>query len=285
LGAQVRRTYTVPTSGLYNIIAVGAGGGVGADGSFPGGLGAEIGGTFSLSAGETLQIAVGGVGLDNGGGGGGSFVVGPGVTPLVIAGGGGGGPNGIHLPASDTHGGDATGPMAAGGLGGGAAASDSAGGGGGLLTDGVSGGNLIIGPVTTFGGQGGKSFTDLAAGGDAYVPTGTYPLITPSPVPSGGFGGGGGGSTAGGGGGGYSGGEGGDSFLGGSGDGGTSFDGGISPFFVLGFERGDGYVTITAVSSAPEPSSLVLMGGCLAGFLAIRQRTKQRDERGSSDAG
>ena len=57
---------------------------------FEGGRGAEISGNFSLSAGETLQIAVGGVGADEAGGGG-SFVVGPpGKTLLVIAGGGGG---------------------------------------------------------------------------------------------------------------------------------------------------------------------------------------------------
>ena len=59
-----------------------------------GGQNAQIGGIMTLTAGEVLQIAVGGMG------GllrawrrwrGGSFVVGPGNTPLVIAGGGGGG--------------------------------------------------------------------------------------------------------------------------------------------------------------------------------------------------
>ena len=44
---------------------------------------------FSLTAGEILQVAVGGAGSDMQGfgsaGGGGSFVVGPGNTPLVIA--------------------------------------------------------------------------------------------------------------------------------------------------------------------------------------------------------
>jgi hypothetical protein len=86
-------TYTMPTTGLCQIAAFGAQG----DGSTsaivgPGGLGAEIGGDFNLTAGEALQIAVGGVGLTGTlGGGGGSFVVGPGNNPLVIAGGGGGG--------------------------------------------------------------------------------------------------------------------------------------------------------------------------------------------------
>src|SRR5260370_26433143 len=95
--------FTVPTTDTYQILAFGAQGGGATVGSLigVGGGGAEIGGHFSLTAGETLQIAIGGAGGDNGGGGGGSFVVGPGNTPLVIAGGGGGGgffSNGVELP-------------------------------------------------------------------------------------------------------------------------------------------------------------------------------------------
>jgi Glycine rich protein len=95
--------FTVPATGTYQIIAFGAQGG---SGGFPvcvaiscsglGGRGAEIGGNFILTAGEILQLAVGGAGADSpsggGGGGGGSFVVGSDNTPLVIAGGGGGVP-------------------------------------------------------------------------------------------------------------------------------------------------------------------------------------------------
>jgi hypothetical protein len=57
-----------------------------------GGGGAEIGGDFSLTAGETLGIFVGGAGGSaiKGGGGGGSFVIQPVSAKLVIAGGGGG---------------------------------------------------------------------------------------------------------------------------------------------------------------------------------------------------
>jgi hypothetical protein len=88
-------TFTVPTTGSYQILAFGAQSGNGFfNGIGAGGRGAEIGGDFRLTAGETLQIAVGGKGSDEGAGGaggGGSFVVGPGNTPLVIAGGGGGG--------------------------------------------------------------------------------------------------------------------------------------------------------------------------------------------------
>jgi hypothetical protein len=82
----------VPTTDTYQILASGAQGGNLTSGGTGGGLGAEIGGDFSLAAGEILQIAVGGLGMPGAeaDGGGGSFVVGPGNTPLVIAGGGSG---------------------------------------------------------------------------------------------------------------------------------------------------------------------------------------------------
>jgi hypothetical protein len=89
--------FTVRTTDTYQILAFGAQGGSGniGTGIGIGGPGAEIGGDFTLIAGETLQIAVGGAGGNGigsgGGGGGGSFVVGPGNMALVIAGGGGGG--------------------------------------------------------------------------------------------------------------------------------------------------------------------------------------------------
>src|SRR5689334_2806411 len=99
--------FTVPATDTYRILAFGAQGGNsgpftdgGATGM--GGRGAEIAGDFSLTAGEALQIAVGGAGeggTGGGGGGGGSFVVGPGNTPLVIAGGGGGGGSVLVGPA------------------------------------------------------------------------------------------------------------------------------------------------------------------------------------------
>ena len=83
-------TFTVPTTDTYQILAFGAQGGGGPLLFGAGGLGAEIGGDFSLTVGEILQIAVGGAGMtgEGGGGGGGSFVVGQGNMPLVIAGGG-----------------------------------------------------------------------------------------------------------------------------------------------------------------------------------------------------
>jgi hypothetical protein len=63
-------TFTVPATGNYQILAFGAQGG----NSEPmGGLGAEIGGTFSLTADVILQIAVGGAGRSGFGGGGGQL--------------------------------------------------------------------------------------------------------------------------------------------------------------------------------------------------------------------
>src|SRR5271166_4611287 len=67
-------TFVAPTTGVYDIAAYGAEGG-----GIHGGLGAEIGGAVTLSAGASLTMLVGGSGADGGGiyggGGGGSFVV------------------------------------------------------------------------------------------------------------------------------------------------------------------------------------------------------------------
>ena len=62
--------FTVPATGSYQILALGGHGGSGflEEVPFvplvigPGGKGAEIGGNFILTAGEVLQIAVGGAG-------------------------------------------------------------------------------------------------------------------------------------------------------------------------------------------------------------------------------
>jgi hypothetical protein len=94
------QSFVAPTTGVYDITAYGAGGG-----GIYGGLGAEIGGAVTLSAGTSLTILVGGGGADGGGiangggGGGGSFIVASVLGPLVIAGGGGysgGGGGGIY---------------------------------------------------------------------------------------------------------------------------------------------------------------------------------------------
>ena len=62
----VIETYIVPQTGTYNIVATGARGGNTSGNSLPApgnsGLGAQVGGDFTLTQNEFLQIAVGGVG-------------------------------------------------------------------------------------------------------------------------------------------------------------------------------------------------------------------------------
>src|ERR1700748_3085078 len=102
------QTFTAPETGTYDILAFGAQGGNtdfnGSKSPGIGGKGAEIGGDFQLTKGETLSIIVGTVGQlsvthagagGGGGGGGGSFVYlvsGSSDAPeLLLAAGGGGG--------------------------------------------------------------------------------------------------------------------------------------------------------------------------------------------------
>jgi hypothetical protein len=81
-------TFTIPVSGVYQIVALGADGGTGFGPS--GGSGAGITGNVFLSAGTLFDLVVGGAGLTGniseafGGGGGGGYDLGNG-------GGGGGG--------------------------------------------------------------------------------------------------------------------------------------------------------------------------------------------------
>jgi PEP-CTERM motif len=256
-------TFTVPTTDTYQILAFGGHGGNSED---EGGRGAEIGGDFSLTAGELLQIAVGGAGrFLFGGGGGGSFVVGPANTPLIIAGGGGGagifdrGGDGLTGPNGGSGGGSAGGGGGSNGAGGEAGRIPAIGGGGG-------GGFFSAGGSNPGGGGGGDAFPGLAGGSGG-----------------GGFGGGGGGGNgAGGGGGGYSGGGGGTvSGILGHGGGGGSFDAGTNQILVAGFERlgiGNGEVIITELAAqVSEPASIALLGMGLVSLAVISRR--RRTER------
>jgi hypothetical protein len=266
--------FTVPTTDQYQILAFGAqGGGINLGPPpippNPGGRGAEIGGDFILTAGETLQIAVGGAGMP-GAGGGGSFAVGPDNTPLVIAGGGGGAGRIITgpFPGGDgltgPNGGRTFFPGGSGGNGGVAldahGPGSGGGGGGGFLSAGEDGGPI--------GGGGGQAFPILTGGAKGSM----------SPFGDGGFGGGGGSAGAcGGGGGGYSGGAG--SFPGpggcSAGGGGGSFDVGTDQILMAGFQTGNGEVIITELAAAvpePEPASIALLGAGLFGIAVIWRR-------------
>jgi PEP-CTERM motif len=244
-------TWTVPTTGVYDITAYGGAGGAKPFFS-PGGLGAEAGGDIALSPGTVLVVIAGGEGqlaqIDGGGGGGGSFVFD--ITDgayLVAAGGGGGGlfSNGGPGLATVAGGkGDQAGGGSAGvgGLGGGAGSFEGGGGGAGVLGSGSS---------NTQGGEGAPSITSFGA-----IQT------------NGGFGGGGGAGDAGGGGGGGFSGGGGGSFL---------------PLtlthqvLLSGFNSGNGYVTINLNgSAAPEPSTwaLMVLGFAGLGFVGLRRGRK-----------
>ena len=209
--------FTAGAGGLYDIIAYGAQGGAGTGGS-AGGQGVEIGGDLYLTAGEKLEIVVGGQGHayggtrgGGGGGGGGSFVFDAATdTKEVIAGGGGGGGRfaaGLYGSLGNAGGRGGYGINGiAGGLGGVAGGGGSAGlgggaggGGGGFSGAGGGGGGGGI------GGHGGLGLSGGFVGGAGGIGAGYGG--------AGGFGGGGGGGEGrgyggggGGGGGGYSGG-------------------------------------------------------------------------------
>jgi PEP-CTERM motif len=262
------QTYTVVTTGTYEIDSAGAQGGGGTQSS--GGLGALISGDVVLTAGTQLEIVVGGVGRNGaptaagGGGGGGSFVFLLNASlPLIVAGGGGGGGG---APFAIINGGSGqTGTAGQNGFGtggGGSGGTAGTGGGGGTNSIGVNGGggggwfgNGTSGSAGEFGLSGGGGFgPPTFAGGTGF-----------SSINGGGYGGGGGGGGNGaGGGGGYSGGgggSGGGSGLSGGG-GGSYFD----PTFTnvvttAGANSGDGSVTITLEpATVPEPSTLVSAG-------------------------
>ncbi|MGB7976070.1 MAG: hypothetical protein WCF81_17385, partial [Roseiarcus sp.] len=141
-------TYTAPTSGVYDIVAVGAGGGSanfnGQTGSYTyiGGGGAIVGGDVSLTAGEQLGIYVGGQGQSGhfgsgyaGGGGGLSLVLFPSNVGLIAGGGGGAGYKTNGGPGlTSVAGGNGFGKYA------GAGGVNGAGGGGGFYQGGGNGG-------------------------------------------------------------------------------------------------------------------------------------------------
>ena len=253
--------------GTYTIKAYGAQGGGNSTGT--GGLGAEVVGTFTTTAGETIEIVVGGVGgsgggSGGGGGGGGTFVLGVvgGVTTKLLVAGGGGGAG--YAPVSTNNGLSGyispAGSGVAGSGGAGYTGFGFGGGGGGGSKGGAGGGagysNTLQAEYGKSGGAGSNltsnpSSAGSYAGGAAY----TSPFATTG---AGGFGGGGGGGYfgGGGGGGGFGGGSGGagyynsSSFTGGGlgGQGGGSYDGGsnrMEQAAVSPNNAGNGEVVVT----------------------------------------
>lgn len=278
--------FVVPTTGQYDIVAFGAQGGTGAVFASPraGGLGAQIGGRFTLTQGTTLVVLVGQAGgiaggfssqfvssylLTGGGGGASAVYIASAAQPLVMAGGGGGGGNnGGGLPGlAGVNGGSGSAGFivgAAGGVNGGGGAAGflggpaqvtAGGGGAGWLADGgvVNGSEVTLIPARTGQSWSGGQVSDTFFSGN------------------GGFGGGGAaGSYGPGGGGGYSGGGGG-SFGFGAGGGGSYLNGSTDLALDArsGVRAGEGLVTITFI---PAPGAAGLLG--LGGLLAARRRRR-----------
>ena len=224
--------WTVPATGNYTVTVAGAagGGGVYPSNAAYSGSGRIISQTLALTKNDVLILVVGQAGVQGtytGGGGGGSFVIRSG-TVLMAAGGGGGKGNQAGSNSRDTVAGNPS-------TGGAAGASGGGGGGGGF---GGNGG----GTAGTVAGGGGNGYSSNFTGGAGG---------TQNQSGAGGFGGGGGGGNgngdiAGGGGGGYSGGDG---ALGVSpftaSQGGSCYVASGSPTYV-GYQAGQGYITITA---------------------------------------
>jgi hypothetical protein len=259
------QTFTVPYSGYYDILSLGAKGGDGINNAF-GGSGASVRGVVHLSAGDDVYVVVGMQGgstasttEDGGGGGGGTFVytgAGNGLTLLQAAGGGGGAAwGGTSISGSDgqvtQNGANGTNgasgnlwPVGTGGTGGN-------GGTGGDSVDGGAGGGWLSSGASGAGAQGGSGPSTFS-GGTGHT--------------SGGFGGGGGGGfVGGGGGGGYSGGGAGgftNAYTqGNAGGGGGSYiiSSATNASILAGANAGDGQVDITLLS-IDLPTSAVVNG-------------------------
>jgi hypothetical protein len=274
------QSWTVPATGTYHVVAIGAQGASG-DSGFVGGHGAQVSGDFALTAGQVLKLVVGQAGSgqgsgSNGGGGGGSFIVNASNVPLLIAGGGGGTRTSVLQNGCDA----SVTQFAVTGSGGSQTSTCT------LETTNLGLGGIIS--STSWGSAGagfnGDGATDSSGGGThgggyswangILGGTSDSPCGVSAP---GGFGGGGAGNGCfgGGGGGGYSGGDGG-RVAGGGG----SFNSGTSPSAIVAVST-DGGIVITlagpAVATAIPTLSqwgLVALGGLLAltALVALRRR-------------
>ncbi len=264
-------SFAVPTSGRWEIVAAGAQGGTAFGG---GGLGARVGGEFTLSVGSMLRILVGGQGGQGdgfyaGGGGGGSFVVtGAGLALAVAGGGGGGSYRGGGGPGLATPSGGTAAFFSdsfAGGVGGAGGRSDP--GSSGLFRVGAGGGGLTgDGQDGPDGSRGGRAFANGGGGGAGGANF--------SGFSGGGFGGGGGGVSYGGGGGGGGFGGGAGNMAGGAGGGSFLAASAQSPVLLAGVQSGNGLVTLEYLGPVPvpAPAGLPVLAAGLLGLAALRRR-------------
>jgi hypothetical protein len=230
--------WIVPADGTYSIEAWGAAGGTQLyQNDYPGGYGAKIIGSFTLTEDDVLKIIVGQKGEDTRtsvqcpthcdnaapGGGGGTYVWnGVNNTLLIAAGGGGGGfrfsHNGVHANFNTS--GNAANSLSNGGTGGNGGLPNTgnysywAGGGAGWIKDGTGGNNETAHSYTpgVRGAHGGRRPLNGGLGGERWIDNQYL-----DEGGDGGFGGGGGGGSdnmGAGGGGGYSGGGGSKIFTG-----------------------------------------------------------------------
>jgi len=184
------QTWTVPATGKYRLVAVGAQGGAGSRDGI-GGLGALAAGDIYLEEGQVLEILVGQEGFGGSsqeiGGGGGTFIAEQGsssVDDVYIVGGGGGG-YGVGTGTNTTRQNNSHASTSTSGKGGmsnrsGAGSGGTNGSGGGSADSRGSGGGGFLGNGEDGSGNGG--------GGQAYVSGGLGGLGSSGP---GGFGGGG----------------------------------------------------------------------------------------------
>lgn len=245
-------TWTAPEDGDYWVVAVGAQSASG-DVNYLGGRGAQIEGTFNLSAGDVFQILVGGMGLGQSSG---------------AAGGGGGGTrtsvtqNGTDASIAEaaftaSQNGMSYSPVlkAASTVGQGGIISHPSFGsaGAGFYSDGAA-------EYLNLGGGPARSWANGMLGG-----IGAF-----SSLHDGGFGGGGSGQGhwGGGGGGGYSGGD------GGRVAGGGSFNAGFDGFALAGVGYGNGSLTISydSIAAVPLPAAAWMMLAALLSLVGLRRR-------------
>jgi hypothetical protein len=248
------QTWTVPSTGNYTIEAQGAGGGYsyfnGTSNTNPGGKGAKIVGTFSLTSGDVIKILVGQQGTDQpspsrgGAGGGGTFVWKSSGSVLLITAGGGGGA-GQYVDSGGYINGSISTSGNAGYLNGSiSGAGGTSGGAGTTVSYGQGGAGWNSNGTANWGGGEGVPYKPLDA---TYPGYGASKPTSWSDSVDGGFGGGGCAYAGGGGGGGYSGGGGGGWSMSGNGGGGGSYNGGTNQTNTAGFRSGNGQVIINKI--------------------------------------